>query len=443
MDSNTVYFNDKKQKEHKSTQMILTILICSIAILFAQIGERKNSELLVAIGFAAVASWSFLCEKKYTLAIILFLIPDNSLLELGGISIQLIVMAAFLVRGAKEGGFHKNTIIAGLLISLYSVIYISIGVGYVLLGVKLALMIQFFTEYYRRYTPDAKVYKDLLLFSVLGDALSIGFAILTNPDFFNASRIALSENSNWNLLGIWSALLFSHCFALYFIYGKKCYLMYSALMLVSSLLTTSRTAVVVLVFCGLWTIFFINKKNAFLKKAVIIVVIALVAFLVIFGYLHITYLDKIIDRIINPRRGDISNGRFTLWMKYINYLIDNKDVLLFGYGTATVPGMTTLTGGEKSYMAHNMLIEQITMYGIVGTLFVFNLYRTSIRAIKKAYSRKFVKISKSWVYAVNILAVFVAGMFSHVITSVFVTTELFLGFLFYYSMSYKGEINER
>lgn len=422
----------------------ITMIVCTIVVLLAQISEKSHSNAIMMIGYLMALLLAFISDQSMLMAMNLFFLSDNSILDVGGISIQLVIMCIYLIRFSilRRRAIYGRTFWAGILIAAYSIIYIKLGVGYVLQGVKLAIMIVFMTAYLSEKGAVTKNnYEKQLSFAVMGVFLSVVAAICVNPTMLLSSRIALSEDSNWNLLGILSALLFSHSFMMLFAektHGKR-YILYSALMAVCALITTSRTALLVVAIGAIWTLLFVNENGAVARKGIIFFVIILILALIANGTIQVSFVDKLVDRIINPRRGDVSNGRFTLWVGYINYLKQHINVLWFGYGKSLIEGITTSTS-SLSNVAHNIFIEQITMYGIVGTCIVGNLYLSSILRIIRMSSGRRLTFKKKFI--LNILLVFVSGMFSHVITSVLVTTELYLGLMQYIALNIKEKKTE-
>lgn len=417
----------------------ITMIVCTIVVLLAQISEKSHSNAIMMIGYLMALLLAFVSDQPMLMAMNLFFLSDNSILDVGGISIQLVIMCIYLIRFSvlRRGAVYGKTFFAGLLIAAYSIIYVDLGVGYVLQGIKLAVMIIFMTEYLSEEGAMTKGnYEKQLSFAVLGVFLSVVAAICVNPAMLLSSRIALSEDSNWNLLGILSALLFSHSFMMCFAeraHGNR-YILYSVFMAICALISTSRTALLVAAIGAVWTLLFINENGTVARKGMIFLVIIIFLALLANGTIQISFVDKLVDRIVNPRRGDVSNGRFTLWTGYIEYLKTHKKVLWFGYGRTLIEGITTTTS-TMSNMAHNMFIEQLTMYGIAGTLIVVALYISSIKRIAHTVCGRIAHMEKK--YIIGILLVFVAGMFSHIITSVLVTTELYLGLMQYLTLNMK------
>lgn len=120
-------------------------------------------------------------------------------------------------------------------------------------------------------------------------------------------------------------------------------------------------------------------------------------------------------RITKLQNMDVSNGRFDLWEQYIT--IFNEHPVYFWLGGL---GM-----GEfgLQYVAHNMIIEQIASYGVVGSVFIFAMYASAVFAIKM-FSNCDLKILS---FSIVPLAVFLgSSMVSHTILGIPQTTMLFL-----------------
>lgn len=76
-----------------------------------------------------------------------------------------------------------------------------------------------------------------------------------------------------------------------------------------------------------------------------------------------------------PRNGDISNARFGIWSYYINEIVQNKSILLFGKGT--------IMSSDLNLVAHNLWLEQLYFIGIVGNIIVITMFGVSIKYILK------------------------------------------------------------
>lgn len=415
------------------------IIILGIVVVFlAQLTEIKDFNIGIYMAYIIIILWSIFTSPKNILLMTFFLLSDNRILDIAGISIQLILMLIYLVkfRLIKSSKIYSDILLISVIEIIYCFIYHTYGINEVLQGFKFAVVILFYTLLLTESDLlNKETYKSLIKISVIGVVSSIIIAILLNPVSLLNGRFAISEDSNWNLLGILSAFLFAHAILMYFYEEtnkNKIFLVYSILMIICAMVTTSRTALIVVLFSFVWIIMFIGKsKKTTNKKFVTIVCIFILMFLIFTGIIKISFLDKLIDRITNPRQGDISNGRFTLWTQYISYLISHEKVLFFGNGNPLVEGIIVASDTE-SLVAHNLFIEQIVTYGIVGNIIIASMYVVSYKTIKHKYLEDYsgnIRMHKR--YLLNIILIFIAGMFSHLLTSVLVTSELYLGIIQY------------
>lgn len=422
--------------------MLDIFLILMIAL--AQFSIKMDKIYLVYLADVFIIFFAFFCKKEVICSMMLFLLTDNRIFEIKGISIQLFLIIIYLLKFSLRENFNKKLLLMCILFSCYCFLYyIYGGLLFAIQGIKLSLIILFLTSFFSdKSFININSYKFIIDVCFKGVVYSIIIAILINPSMLDSGRFSLSSDSNWNLLGIFSGLIFSHSFIYYYLSKEKKYMMFSIIMLVCTLLTTSRTAFLVIVLSLLWVFLLFNsKKSDFKKKAILLLLIFIIFILIILNFIHFSYLDKLIDRIIFPRRGDISNGRFTLWTLYLKYLFNHTLILLFGFGTPLVNGITTLTN-SNSFVAHNMYIEQTVMYGLIGNFLIILIYLCSYKIIKHSFIETY-KVNKLNIkFAINIVLIFIVGLFSHLLTSVLVTFELYLGIYEFLILSCCEEIEK-
>ena len=135
-----------------------------------------------------------------------------------------------------------------------------------------------------------------------------------------------------------------------------------------------------------------------------------------------------IDRFVNPRNDDISNGRFDLWKIYMDKL--SKDFKLFLIG-----GTREDFGGMQ---AHNMFIEVVANHGILGTVIVCYLYTMVFLEIGEAV-RSLGKRKIKLLGFIPFVLVFIVGMASHTLLGTEATANFCLGTAMIY---FYGECNE-
>ena len=397
-----------------------TIIIGVIILVLAQLFESTSNTTMLYVGYVVALIFALITKSKNIILLYFFLLSDNRILDLGGVSIQLIFALIYIFKYLKENDnkIPGSVVIACIVHIFYCFIYMKSGIGSIFFTIFLSNKKLFNLNYYENILKHASI----------GIIFSILIAILFNPSLMSTTgRFALSADSNWNMLGILSAILFSHLFFLYIKYSKKSILLLSILMIICALVSTSRTALLVILFSFIWIMILVNgKKSSFMKKQFIFILVAIFIILILLGVIHISFIDKLINRIINPRQGDFSNGRIALWGKYIDFLNRHSSVMLFGYGSALIETVR-VSAFDKSLVAHNMYIEQLVMYGIFGNITLIYLYLSSYIYIKKKTIENFIDFKVNKKYFFTVLTVFLVGLVSHLLTSVLVTTELFLG----------------
>jgi hypothetical protein len=126
-----------------------------------------------------------------------------------------------------------------------------------------------------------------------------------------------------------------------------------------------------------------------LKNILYILTIAILIFVILDTQSLILIFNNAINRIIDPKDEDITNGRIQLWIQYYHYFLDNKFNFLVG---------STLTQNEFYLLgiknvAHNSIIELIVDYGLIGStialFFFINMITSVFTSFKKFLSNKF------------------------------------------------------
>jgi O-antigen ligase len=123
-------------------------------------------------------------------------------------------------------------------------------------------------------------------------------------------------------------------------------------------------------------------------------------------------LELVIDRVINPKNDDISNGRLDIWADYIDYFRQNPFELWAGVGN-----YTKIANGLA---AHNAILEDIAAYGLIGLMIILGTYFSWLFALAKPGA------GTQMASAVPMLVLFSVSMASHTILGLPSTILLFL-----------------
>ena len=153
--------------------------------------------------------------------------------------------------------------------------------------------------------------------------------------------------------------------------------------------------------------------------------LVLIVGLGIFIFLNLTIGQQVITTLLRRNEaliedGNITNDRIELWTRYISTFNRNKWLWFFGLGNYEYYGIDR--------MAHNFLIEDISDYGIVGTLL---LYILDIKVFRNVYLNieGFGIFQTKAIYWLPLLIPIIGGISLHGLTNIPNTTMLFLGVL--------------
>lgn len=101
----------------------------------------------------------------------------------------------------------------------------------------------------------------------------------------------------------------------------------------------------------------------------------ILSFLLIFLFLLIGYFI-IFPRMFALRSQISNNGRFDLWLQYIDIFFKTPRITLFGIGADSISAFAAINGIRST---HNVIIEKLIEFGIIGVVFlvieIFNIFK--------------------------------------------------------------------
>lgn len=114
-----------------------------------------------------------------------------------------------------------------------------------------------------------------------------------------------------------------------------------------------------------------KREGSFRKKIILIVVIVLVGAIALNLYEDIINqsFNNLFSRITNDQTGG-SGGRTQIWASCISYLFSNPIGLITGYGSNGYPIIGLTQGYLFSAGAHNLYLDIIMSWGLVGFICV-------------------------------------------------------------------------
>lgn len=412
------------------------MLALSGAIVLAGISERFHTSYFEYISILIVVVLLLNKSQKYFIYAIVFLMAGGDLMTLLGIGIPTILA---IVSVLKEIFWYRRPVnrrflISSLAVLLYSGLFLIQGDLYAFaMLAKVVILLYCLIASICDAEDLAAHVKWMVRYFVVGTSITVVSALVIHPYFLRGMRWAISENTGVNLTAVVLGLMFTICL-IWFVKEKNVATLYVGAIVaaIGVLLTGSRAGILLVGVSVAWMMLYVLAfGNVKLKKYFLTLAIAAFIGLVIFIILNAGVRETLlymVKKIVSPKGGDISNGRFTLWEEYINTW--GKDTFWIFWGAGTYTNM-----GFKS-MAHNMIIEQLTQLGIIGNILIINLYYITYVTIKKNWNKKMQRMSYSFMPAVLVINIFVAGMTGHSFLSIINTTIFWLGVLLMFAFPY-------
>lgn len=414
-------------KKISLTQDNILFLSSVVIIALGQLANKMNSNALLLLPLMIATGVSFLLQCDYLLPFLFFLIAPNRLLTLGPISAPTIIMLVGIVRSKLT--FRKSFFLEAFLLCSYSLLTIFIDSPIIFDTIKTVLLLLFINQLSLDIDAN-KQFQSCMKSVIEGCIVSFILSALLDPNSFKeTNRFAFSSNGQ-NVLGILCAVLAISLIAEMVQKGRelnlKIGLSLGAILMIG-LLTGSRSFLLA-VAVGAVSILTIELLRINVGKAAkMMAICVVVCFIAFAAYSNSTfihgYVDKMIYRMTKLQNNDVSNGRYNLWWQYLKFFRENPVYLLFGNMNPQNHGI--------DLVAHNMIIEQIADFGIVGSIIVVIMY---IDVFLNILRENLCKIS--WRYLLPPLLAFLsASMVSHTLLGVPQTMIMYMCFI--------GAINKR
>lgn len=159
---------------------------------------------------------------------------------------------------------------------------------------------------------------------------------------------------------------------------------------VSKVFILGLLAEIILIFGSM--IFSKYVKNAVLILSSVIIV-GLIGFL-----LYNETLMQIIDAYLFRIKGDISTGRFEIFASCFEYWFSHPIAFFFGMGAYNYVYVGKALDYGFGIMAHNLLLDGIMAFGVIGMAFIILLIVSAVRKFLKKYPLK-----KKWIYFIPLI----------------------------------------
>lgn len=128
-------------------------------------------------------------------------------------------------------------------------------------------------------------------------------------------------------------------------------------------------------------------------KSMIFLAVALFIILMISANYLSDYIDQILNQYMGRMDYDGDNSgtgiRGTIYADCIDYLSNNIECLLIGKGNRAYPLIGAMLNRPMSMSAHNIIIDALMSFGVIGTIFLIVIY-------KSVYNKEHRRIGIRW-----------------------------------------------
>lgn len=404
---------------------VMRIMLCAIIIIgIGQIAQVNSSEILVIIALLNSIVFSAFLPETDLLPLMLCILPANRLLTYNSISAPTIIMLVALVRKWRMLiNIPKKIFFPSLLLLIYSAFSLFTYESVFLETIKILVML-FFIYLYIGNDDIYRTYCACTIFCGVGCVITCGIAVIINPvSLIGNSRFSISKSGE-NVLGIMCAVVTINLVIILLdkIINKRYLIVVLCLILcLIGFLTGSRSFIMALaigIVGILIMLIFSGQANDVLRIVITLLMVGIGAFLCIMNSDFMrNYWKSLVYRITKLQAGDVSNGRFEIWNQYFTIFRQKPRYLWFG-------GLNVGTNGIDM-VAHNMIIEQIAEYGIIGTLIIVILYMSIFEMIVYKTNSEIHILSYRIIPILSLLCV---SFVSHTLLGVPQTTMLFICF---------------
>lgn len=330
-------------------------------------------------------------DIKKNIFMFILLIANQRILVLPNNDISLINILIFMIifKQIYSGKFRLQykTFFLLLVFITYSIapFVISGNIGILMIAIRVSILMLMLMNIKYSTNNQLDIYLNIIIYFILGVIIMGVLGIAFDKNFvlgtqYRFSGSDLNNPNDFSMLVIFSISLLIYINRKIQIKNKLLLITISILTFLG-LITQSRTFILgIAIIISFYLITFLKPRiNRYFKTRSIVQGLVLLTFVIAIMLTppFTAAIESSLDRIINPRRGDISGSRLDLWIQYYDFLKANTRYLLFGTGA----NLDILNNNGIYQVAHNFIIELIVNWGIIGagiTYFLFRRIRKSI-----------------------------------------------------------------
>lgn len=407
-------------------------LLVALYLLVAQMVGESNSSVGIVSSMIVAGTATLMLSRFEAISFMFTLIASNRLLTFGPISVLSVVTIAYLFKNIilekNAGCIGKGVIATSAGLLFYSCVQacLDASLSPIADSAKVILVVLCLSDIYSRLNNRNAFYQFNEAFS-FGIIIAAAFGILFDPDLLQESgRLTVGSDNGQNVLGITCSFSIMVLLSKMIFDRSDPFDPFLSLALAAiGVMTGSRSFILSLLIGVLFICLCLIVKASFrfvIKMAIIIIITCVILWILIANIPHVsTYVNTLVERIVNPRNGDISNERFDIWAQYCETFSSNYQFLLFGSSNLLQYGI--------DIVAHNFLLEQIASFGVIGSIIIILLYIISIRGVFNTVSLRYPsKVSPMLLSP--IISLLAASCFSHTLLGIPQTMMLYFGICF-------------
>ena len=363
-----------EKKQFSLNQILFFLAVAAtIALLLMSLTGRQG--IMYYALFVLIIPVVFVDDKTFA-KILMFWLPFNTILYISSFSI-IIVFATFRV--LKDLLDTKNKKIDSILPALFAFLIYSLFTRYsdaVMDAIKNAIIILLCIKLFynlKENDEDHSAFGDIIVAFSCGVISTVFCSIAINGIDFS-SRFSVTSASGVNALGIMSATCIVYLAMLVAKTDKDRALRVALMLLLLTVgfLTQSRTFFLMIIIAFAWIMLseIGNSKN--MIRNVILAALILIAVYILFTRVALMsdLLDKMMTRV-DKLDTDSAGGRYVLWQKYSEAIFSSPKTILLGIGDYKNYGI--------NQVAHNMWLEMIADYGLLGVPIIIVIYAGTVQ----------------------------------------------------------------
>lgn len=394
-------------------RILIIILMSMMLILRAFVADK----ILTLLFFALLLFLIIFDKFRYKVIYLCYFLPWTMFIKINPKSfslfsvVDLIFVLIFILHQYKNGKLLNKKcisllIIFGLFVSFVTLINGNINI--ISLGGWLLHML---TIYIFAVNVNTEQDKKDIIYSLLCGTIAAGLTFVfatINSTFMNyllkyteISTVLVNGRIFYRCSGLdydpnyYSVLCLIFSWSAIIINSKKRFFVsvLSILCLLIGLLSLSKMYLITVII-SIFLYVLLTERNTKKFKTITFLLILLLAFYRLFGDVVINIFQTRLKNVNNMN--DFTTGRSDIWKLYINYLIANPIIILFGNG---MNGNTLL-----GHAAHNSFITGIYKFGILGLVLMIGYYKSVFNLIKNSNKPKILYFIPLFLFLISFIS---------------------------------------